>query len=193
MTLRSTVRRSSSVVLALAATAALAGCGGDSGNQQPQEQPAPQAENETQGANKPHMGDASLPRADSIEGADLRSGELKLLPTRPPGLDQATGTAWLALHDGGTTATLEMTGLKPGGKYKSHLHAKPCSEENGGGHFQFDPNGSEKPPNEVHLVFTADADGHALMTANNDRRAEAKSLVVHPAEFSDNRVACADF
>ena len=183
---------------AVAACAALAGCGGESGDQQPQQQAAPQqqpAPQEQAGQQKSmNMGDPTLPRADAIEGANLRTGELKLLPTRPPGLDGATGTAYLATHQDGTTVTLEMTGLKPGGKYKSHLHAKPCSQENGGGHFQFDPNGAETPPNEVHLVFTADAQGKAMTTVNNDRPADAaKSLVVHPAEFSDNRVACADF
>ncbi|MFC7341785.1 hypothetical protein [Saccharopolyspora griseoalba] len=195
MTLRSNIRRSSSVVAAVAACAALAGCGGGT-DDQPTQQPAPHeaGQHEQAGQHESmNMGDPTLPRADTIEGANLRTGELKLLPTRPPGLDGAKGTAFLATHQGGTTVTVEMTGLKPGSKYKSHLHAKPCSQENGGGHFQFDPNGAETPPNEVHLVFTADAQGKAMTTANNDRPADAKSLVVHPAEFSDNRVACADF
>jgi hypothetical protein len=191
MTIRSDIRRSSSVVAAAAACAALAGCSGGSGDQQPQQQPAPQ---EQAGQKSMNMGDPTLPRADKIEGANLRTGELELLPTRPPGLDGAKGTAYLATHQNGTTVTVELTGLEPGGKYKSHLHEKPCSQESGGGHFQFDPNGAETPPNEVHLLFTADAQGKAMTTVNNDRPADAaKSLVVHPAEFSDNRIACADF
>ncbi|MDI2028962.1 hypothetical protein QFW96_10085 [Saccharopolyspora sp. TS4A08] len=141
-----------------------------------------------------NMGDPNATPAKDVAGAQLRSNPFQLLPTRPPGLDQAQGTAWLALHQGGTTVTLEMTGLQPNGEYMAHVHAKPCAEENGGGHLKFDPAGPETPPNEIHLAFTADASGKGFMTAENDKRADAaKSLVVHPAEFSDNRIACADF
>jgi hypothetical protein len=141
-----------------------------------------------------NMGDPNATPAKDVPGAQLRTNKFVLLPTRPPGLDQAAGTAWLATHPGGTTATLEMTGLAPNGQYMAHVHAKPCAEDNGGGHFKFDQAGPETPPNEIHLAFTADASGRGFMTAENDKPAEAaKSLVVHPAEFSDNRIACADF
>ena len=141
-----------------------------------------------------NMGDPSATPADEIEGAQLRAGQFALLDTRPPGMDNAAGTAWLATHDGGTTVTVRMTGLQPGEKYVSHLHAQPCAQDSGGPHFKFDPQGPEQPPNEVHLAFAADESGAGFMTANNARAADdAQSIVVHPAEATDNRIACADF
>ena len=141
-----------------------------------------------------NMGDPSATPADEIEGAQLRAGQFALLDTRPPGMDNAAGTAWLATHDGGTTVTVRMTGLQPGEKYVSHLHAQPCAQDSGGPHFKFDPQGPEQPPNEVHLAFAVDESGAGFMTANNARAADdAQSIVVHPAEATDNRIACADF
>ncbi len=140
------------------------------------------------------MGDPSAPPAYKVAGARLRTGRLTLLKTRPPGLDDAAGTAWLATHPGGTTVTVEMVGLKPGDNYRVHLHAQPCSQDNGGPHFKFDPHGPAMPPNEVHLAFTADQTGHGFMTVTNQQAADgAKSIVVHPEIAPDNRIACADF
>lgn len=49
------------------------------------------------------------------------------------------------------------------------------------------------PPNEIHLAFTSTPEGTGFMTAENDRTAgpQARSVVVHPREFTDNRIACA--
>ncbi|GAB3285749.1 hypothetical protein GCM10027563_18880 [Parasphingorhabdus pacifica] len=141
-----------------------------------------------------NMGDPAATPADQIAGAQLRTGDFALLDTRPPGTDDAAGQAWLATHEGGTTTTLRVTGLKPSEKYLAHLHAQPCAQDSGGPHFKFDPQGSDKPPNEVHLAFTTDGSGQGHMTANNARPADAaKSIVIHPAEAMDNRIACADF
>jgi Cu/Zn superoxide dismutase len=141
------------------------------------------------------MGDPSTTPADKIEGADLKKGDFKLLDTRPPGSDTAAGTAWLAQNDKGTTVTITMTGLKPGEKYMAHLHAQACAKDNGGPHFKFDPAGPAMPPNEVHLGFTADGAGKAMVTVHNDRKVGdgARAVVVHPMEAMDNRLACADF
>ena len=51
------------------------------------------------------------------------------------------------------------------------------------------------PPNEIHLAFTAAADGTGFMTAENDQTVgpDARSVVVHPIELLDNKVACAEF
>lgn len=144
--------------------------------------------------NMGNMGDPSATPADKIAGANLRTSPFVLLDTRPPGMDHTAGTAWLATHPHGTTVTVKLTGLQPGDKYMAHLHAKPCAVDHGGDHFRFDPNGPAKPPNEIHLMFTADAQGQAFMTVNNDRAADgAKSLVVHPSEATDNRLVCANF
>jgi hypothetical protein len=140
------------------------------------------------------MGAPSATPAAQVAGARLRTSPFTLLNTRPPGLDNATGTAWLATHPGGTTVTVEMMGLKPGDTYPAHLHAQPCSQNNGGPHFKFDPQGPAMPPNEVHLTLTADQGGHAFMTVTNQQAADgATSIVVHSAINPDNRIACADF
>ncbi|WP_234379931.1 copper resistance CopC family protein [Streptomyces caniscabiei] len=52
----------------------------------------------------------------------------------------------------------------------SHLHAQSCSAKNGGDHFQFEKDGATTPPNEVHLMFTADKSGMGMTTVNNDRK-----------------------
>lgn len=177
----------------LVACAALSACGGEDSSQDHSTHMQHGGDAQAGGGMEMNMGDPNATAAKDVPGAQLRSNAFALLPTRPPGTDQAAGTAWLAIHPGGTTVTLEMTGLPPNSKYMAHVHAKPCAEEAGGDHFKFDPAGSEMPPNEIHLAFSADASGRGFMTAENDKPAEAaKSLVVHPAEFTDNRIACAD-
>ena len=133
--------------------------------------------------------------ADELADAAVTSGEFTLLPTRPPGVDDAAGTAWLARSPGGTVITVRMLGLRPGGSYMAHLHAQPCGRDAGGPHFRFDPHGPPTPPNEVWLSFTAGPDGDADATITNPRTVgpDARAVVVHPAEAMDNRLACADF
>ena len=141
-----------------------------------------------------NMGDPNATPATEVEGAEVVTGSFELLDTRPPGYDRVGGTAALARHDGGTTVTIEVTGLEPGVEYISHVHAGPCSE-NGGPHFQFEEGGSVMPPNEIHLAFTADDEGRGFMTAENDRTVDerAMAVVVHPVDLIDNKVACAEF
>ncbi|MEU3344924.1 superoxide dismutase family protein [Streptomyces sp. NPDC006700] len=141
------------------------------------------------------MGDPSATPAHKMPGAEVVKGAFGLLDTRPPGMDRVEGTAWLAQGPKGTTVTVSLTGLKPGASYMAHLHAQHCSAEGGGAHFQFDKNGSDTPPNEVHLAFTADKSGMGMTTVNNARKTgkDAVSVVLHPSEAMDNRIACADF
>ncbi|MEI5527672.1 superoxide dismutase family protein [Streptomyces brasiliscabiei] len=141
------------------------------------------------------MGDPSATPADKIPDADVVKGAFELLDTRPPGMDDVKGSAWLAQDPKGTTVTVSLSGLKPGATYMSHLHAQSCSAKNGGDHFQFEKGGATTPPNEVHLMFTADKSGMGMTTVNNDRKTgeDAKAIVVHPSEAQDNRIACADF
>ena len=141
-----------------------------------------------------NMGDVSATRADKVDGAALATGEFMLLDTRPQGFDDLAGTAWIARHAGGTTVTLEVTGLIPDADYISHVHADVCAN-NGGDHYQFEVGGSEMPPNEIHLAFTSDADGNGFMTAENHQIAglDAVAFVIHPAELIDNKLACVDF
>ncbi|MDX3746432.1 superoxide dismutase family protein [Streptomyces sp. AK08-02] len=141
------------------------------------------------------MGDPSATPADKVPGATVAKGAFKMLDTRPPGMDDVKGTAWLAQGPKGTTVTVSLTGLKPGGVYMAHLHAQHCSADNGGAHFQFDKGGPTTPPNEIHLMFTADKSGMGMTTVNNSRKTgeDAVAIVVHPNEAQDNRIACADF
>ncbi|MEU9207737.1 superoxide dismutase family protein [Streptomyces sp. NPDC048415] len=140
-------------------------------------------------------GDPSATPAYKMAGADVVKGAFKLLDTRPPGMDGAKGTAWLAQGAKGTTVTVSLTGLKPGHHYMAHLHAQHCSAAGGGEHFQFTKGGPAKPPNEVWLTFTSDKTGKGTTTVNNAKKTGkgALALVVHPMEAMDNRIACADF
>lgn len=141
-----------------------------------------------------NMGDADAVPADDVERAVLARGEFVLLDTRPAGHDSVSGTAVIARHPDGTTATTTLSGLLPNEEYTAHVHAAPCSE-NGGPHYQFEVGGSVLPPNEIHLQFTSDDKGDGFMTAENDSVVgiDAVSFVVHPREFTDNKVACVDF
>ena len=140
------------------------------------------------------MSDPDATPADEVDG-EVTTGEFTVLDTAPPGSEDAAGQAWVAQNDDGTTVTIRLTGLAPDTDYLSHLHAQTCSEDNGGDHFKFDLEGSDVPPNEVHLAFTSDADGSGEATITSDQQVGegAPALVVHPADAVDNRLACADF
>jgi Cu/Zn superoxide dismutase len=141
-----------------------------------------------------NMGDPDATPAAEVAGAELVTGEFELLDTRPSGYDDVSGTAAMARYDGGTTVTIEVSGLQPGVEYISHVHAGPCAD-NGGPHYQFEVGGETVPPNEIHLLFTADEDGRGFMTAENERTVDerAVALVVHPVDLIDNKIACVDF
>ena len=138
-------------------------------------------------------GDPTATPADQVAGATAAT--FVLLPTRPPGSDAVRGKAWLAQGERGTTLTVTMSGLRPGELYLGHLHADLCGAKGGGAHFMFDQNGPATPPNEVHLMLTADATGKATLTVTNPRQVGpgAQAVVIHPAAAIDNRLACADF
>ena len=139
------------------------------------------------------MGDPLATPAEEVPGADLAEATFLLLDTRPEGYDGVSGSAALATHDNGTTVTLRMSGLIAGVDYISHLHAGTCAEA-GGDHYKFDLDGPDMPPNEIHLAFTADAEGSGFMTAENAQVATgARSVVVHPVSDLDATLACAGF
>ena len=95
------------------------------------------------------------------------------------------GTATLARPDGGTNASISLTGLQPDSGYEAHLHTGSCDEADPGGpHFKFDPNGSEEPPNEIHFAFGSNEAGEGAAKATSSREVpvgEAGSIVVHAA------------
>lgn len=141
-----------------------------------------------------NMGDPDATPASEVPDAELVSGTFAVLDTRPSGYDDVAGAAEMARYDGGTTVTIRLSGLEPGGEYISHVHADVCAN-NGGPHYQFEVGGSEVPPNEIHLRFTADEDGNGFMTAENSQTVDerAVAVVVHPVDLVDNKIACADF
>ncbi|MFZ0014207.1 MAG: superoxide dismutase family protein [Acidimicrobiia bacterium] len=140
-----------------------------------------------------NMGDPDAVPAYDIADADIREGELVVLDTRPPGYDGVTGRAFMARHAAGTTVTIEISGLQPGEEFIAHVHEGACAEA-GGAHFKFEAGGSDMPPNEIHLLFTSASDGTGFMTAENEGVAgeDARSVVVHPLDLIDNKIACAE-
>jgi hypothetical protein len=141
-----------------------------------------------------NMGDPTATPATEIDGAEIRTADFVLLDTRPEGYDDVVGEAAIARYDAGTTVTVEVSSLMPGESYIAHLHDDVCSE-NGGAHYKFDPEGSDVPPNEIHLAFVADENGFGFMTAENAQVAgpEGVAVVVHPVDLIDNKIACAEF
>lgn len=139
-----------------------------------------------------NMGDPNAVPADQVPNAELATGQFSVLDTAPEGYQDVAGTAMLARYDGGSTVTIQLRGLKPGTAFISHVHEGQCAD-GGGAHYKFDPAGGDAPPNEIHLAFTSTAEGTGSMTAENDRAAGpgAQSVVVHPRDLVDNRVACA--
>ncbi|MGH3519577.1 MAG: hypothetical protein ACRDQ7_19590 [Haloechinothrix sp.] len=124
-------------------------------------------------------------------GGDQTTGGFAVLPDAPAGSEQAGGTASMIRTDDATTVTVDLAGLEPNAEYVSHVHNQSCDQDSGGKHYQFEPGGSELPPNEIHLALNADADGKASATTEAGRKAgpEAISVVVH---YQDAKVLCAD-
>lgn len=114
------------------------------------------------------------------------SGEFVSLAEEPAGDFQVMGEAELERSDSGTAVSLDVSGLEPKTHYIAHLHTGGCGQPDPGGpHFQFEPGGSEEPPNEIHLEFTSDAAGEAEAQTRSKRQVpagEAGSIVLHEAE-----------
>jgi hypothetical protein len=94
---------------------------------------------------------------------------------------------------GETMVSLSITGGEPTTLYGVHVHDRPCSVANGGGHYKFDTSITEAlETNEVWLPVTTDAAGAGMSqaTAPSILRADAQALVVHAADNS--RLACFD-
>ncbi|MPY81266.1 MAG: superoxide dismutase family protein [Actinophytocola sp.] len=181
-------RRVGTMLAALSATAlALAACGET-------EEPVKNAVG-TADPTSTMASDPNATPANEIKGAELAKGTFAALKSAPAGTKSVTGVAYLAQHDKGTTVTIDVKGLQPDTAYMSHLHEQPCAKDEGGDHFQFDAKGPEAPPNEIHIAFTADADGAATTTVSNDnpKTKGAKSIVLHLEDKDGTKFACADF
>ena len=197
------MRRVAAIASALALSLAATSCGSDDNDLTPGDMSSSMSDHDMGDHSDGHgdhddhgsmMNDPDATPADEVDG-DVTSGDFVLLDTAPPGSEGVAGQAWLAQNDVGTTLTVRLTGLEPDTVYTGHLHALACEDSNGGDHFKFDPAGSDEPPNEVHVGFTSTADGTGEATVTNEAQVGdgAPSVVIHPADSMDNRLACADF
>lgn len=145
-------------MLALVAAAALVACGS--------------SDDGTTGASE----------AVAEESAPVK-GVFEPLPDVPIAYSRVGGEAELERANGGTTVSIAVTGLEPNTAYIAHLHTSACGlADSGGPHFQFEKGGSEEPPNEIHLEFTANANGEGKAKASSKREVpvgEAGSIVLH--------------
>ncbi|GAA5126248.1 hypothetical protein [Haloechinothrix salitolerans] len=187
-------------VVAAVLALTLAACGDDTGQASEETTPATTsaADGHDHGDDMEHgsamQGDPNATPANEIDGAEVVEGSFAKLSSAPEDAPLAEGTVWLARHDEGTTVTIDVTGLEPETEYMSHLHANACASDDGGPHFKFDPQGSDQPPNEVHLVFTTDAEGAVTTTISNDNPDSqgVKSIVLHLNDADGTKFACAD-
>jgi Cu-Zn family superoxide dismutase len=118
--------------------------------------------------------------------AEVVRGQFELVSGAPAEDQGVAGEATLERADGGTTVSLSASGLEPDAEYVAHLHTEGCDQaEPGGPHFKFDPDGSDEPPNEIHLELRSDARGAGKARASSGREVpvgEAGSVVLHEAE-----------
>jgi len=117
---------------------------------------------------------------------DEVTGQFQPASGAPARYTDVSGEATLTRSDDGTEVSIQIDGLRPDTDYVSHVHAGSCDQADPGGpHYKFDPDGSDEPPNEIHLAFTSNADGAGEAEASNSRRipdGDAGSVVVHAAE-----------
>lgn len=120
---------------------------------------------------------------------DTVAGSFQPLPETPAIYDDISGEADLTRSDGETTVAISLDGLTPNAEYIAHLHTGGCdATDPGGAHFEFDPQGGDEPPNEIHLSFTANGDGSGKAEVSSDQEVpegEAGSIVLHFADGHD--------
>lgn len=189
-------------VLLLTPVLLLAACGGTDDGQAAGSTDGTSASDGMDGMGDMVMDEPDAPTApelaDEYDDINLLEADFVRFDDAPERFAAAAGTAFVALapegseEAPGTTVTLELSGLPAGEEIISHLHALPCSDR-GGPHFQFDPEGSTMPPNEVHLAGTPDDDGELTLNVTNERPADpAQAVVFHPRSDTTTYVACAD-
>ena len=88
---------------------------------------------------------------------------------------------------------LRAWGLNPNTSYGAHVHALPCSVQDGGPHYKIDPNIAETlAVNELWLTLDTGNLGAAATSVRSEHlaRAEAQSIVVHDTDRA--RLVCID-
>ncbi len=93
---------------------------------------------------------------------------------------------------GSTIVEIMVRGLFPNTAYGVHVHNKPCTDANGGGHYQHVVGGAVDAVNEIWPGFTTNETGIGVGFAKNDFHAgpDAVSIVIHDTDKA--RIACAD-
>jgi hypothetical protein len=134
------------------------------------------------------QGQESLPVLQSI-----LIGSLAPLGTYTGISGQALLVRTLAGH---TRVSLQVLGLTASTAYPAHVHAAPCAQGMGGGHYKIDPAiAATEQANEIWLPFTTDASGIGVTEVDvaHLARGDAMSVVVHdPSQTGTPKMACAD-
>lgn len=142
-------------------------------------------------------------------GAKVFGGGFTNVKDAPKDAGAVLGTAEMIVAEGKTRVTILATGLDNRVLYIGHVHADACSAADpGGGHYKFDPNGGDQPPNEIHLPiqFEVNRQGEKQggvtsdVTVDREAGADAKSVVIHikrargagTDEPKPPKLACAD-
>jgi hypothetical protein len=130
------------------------------------------------------------------------TGTFSNVADAPAGTGKIGGTAKMVVSSTGTVTSIAATGLDAKNTYIAHIHKQACADSEGGTHFQFDPKGAAKPPNEVWLtpVTVAGGKGTAKTTIKKPVNSSAKSVVIHlqraagakADEAKPPKLACAD-
>lgn len=131
------------------------------------------------------LGLAACGGSESGSDETTVSGRFQALPGVPHAYAKLAGSAELVRDEDGTRASISLTGLEPETEYVAHLHTGGCDQPDPGGpHFQFDPQGGDQPPNELHLELTSDGSGAGSARTASKREVpvgEAGSIVLHTA------------
>ncbi|WP_130341888.1 superoxide dismutase family protein [Herbihabitans rhizosphaerae] len=193
------MQRTSAVLIATAALAALlAGCGDDQA-----QSPPPSPTSAPAGGFTAKAGGTLAPFTPGAKAVGYIPG---LAPA------QASGEATMTASATGVVTDLSVTGLLPNRQYGAHAHVKPCGAkgDDAGPHFQFkadpvtpsvDP-AYANPRNEIWLDFGTDASGKATVKSTVDWQLTDRrpgSIVIHEththtevgkAGTAGGRVAC---
>lgn len=133
-----------------------------------------------------------------VDGED---GFVRQGPFRPfaaaEGIDAGiTGSASMTVDDAGAALVVDVTGLKQGTDYVSHVHTLPCAVAGGGPHYLMDPDAEGgAAENEIWPWVAAGADGGSATRLQTPHavRPDAQSVVIHRVAGADTpKVACAD-
>ncbi len=143
-------------------------------------------------ATKPKVACADLTRA-SWPGISTTGTAQTMASGTSAGLSISGSATMSRTLAGVTQVSLSASGLAPNTDYGAHVHSLPCSVQDGGGHYKFDPAVADPvETNEIWLKISTDASGAGTddVWVLHTARGEAQSIVIHDAD--KNRLACYD-